>query len=566
MAYFLKKTVNKKGTYLQIYESFYDPSKKDTSQKAYKPLGYLHDLIASGIEDPISYYKEEILRLNQERKSEKITKSQVRITNDGANKNLGYFPIKNINDGLGVKGDIDLMQSNMSSFNFNLYSMISDLIYARIVLPCSKIKTFEEVLPRLFENTDYTLGNLYSGLEFIGSEYERIIEIYNHHIQKKYPFNTSRTYFDCTNFYFEIDRESEICRKGPSKENRKSPIVGYGLLLDANQIPFAMNVFPGNESEKPVFRNIIETMKKRYCITGRTIRVADKGLNCAQNIITAINEGDGYIFSKSIRTSDTDLKKTALDNNGYINVLAKDGSIVYSYKETIEDLTYKYEDETGNLISKKVKEKRLITFSPKLAKKQNYEIDRLVEKARKATAYQAKKSDFGTSAKFIKLETEKGDKIKAVLDEKRINEARELAGYNILVTSEILMKAEDVYNIYHNLWRIEESFKIMKSQLDARPVYLQKKETIIGHFLICYLAILLERIFQFKVLNNEYCTEEIFDFMKNFTVMKLNGNQFVNSSRLTEFLEVLEKKTSLPLGAYYLSEGHINDILNYRFK
>ena len=126
-------------------------------------------------------------------------------------------------------------------------------------------------------------------------EYEKVIEIYNHQVNLKYKFDTSHTYFDCTNFYFEIDREDDFRRKGPSKENRHEPLVGLGLLLDANQIPIGMKLYPGNESEKPVMRDVIDNLKTRNNISGRTIQVADKGLNCGNNIMHALKEGDGYI-------------------------------------------------------------------------------------------------------------------------------------------------------------------------------------------------------------------------------------------------------------------------------
>lgn len=138
-----------------------------------------------------------------------------------------------------------------TDFRFNVFDMLSALIYARGVHPCSKSRTYDEVIPKLFGKYDFSLDQLYSGLEYIGSEYEKIIEIYNHQIELTYKFDTSHTYFDCTNFYFEIDREDDFRHKGPSKENKTEPIVGMGLLLDAHQIPIGMKMYPGNESENP---------------------------------------------------------------------------------------------------------------------------------------------------------------------------------------------------------------------------------------------------------------------------------------------------------------------------
>lgn len=216
-----------------------------------------------------------------------------------------------------------------TGFQFNIFSMISALIYARIVCPCSKRKTFEDVLPKLFEKYDFSLSQIYEGIEYIGCEYEKIIEIYNHRVHLFWGYDTNLTYFGCTNFFFEIDREDSLRKKGPSKENRKDPIVGMGLLLDADQIPAEMKIYPGNESERPVIRNIIHELKQRNNISGRTIQVADKGLNCAENIVSALQSGDGYIFSKSVKQLPETEKLWVLLDNDYRDVKDKKGNVLY---------------------------------------------------------------------------------------------------------------------------------------------------------------------------------------------------------------------------------------------
>ncbi|MFR2879753.1 MAG: hypothetical protein ACLTC8_01535 [Lachnospiraceae bacterium] len=257
--------------------------------------------------------------------------------------------MKNINDKLSVKKYMDLMQT-ATDFRFNVFDMISALVYARLVQPCSKSKTYDEVIPKLFESYDFSLNQLYDGLEYIGCEYEKIIEIYNYQIQQMYQFDTSHTYFDCTNFYFEIDREDDFRKKGPSKENRKEPIVGLGLLLDANQIPIGMKLFPGNQSEKPVLRKVIDDLKKRNAVSGRTIQIADKGLNCAENIFHALKNGDGYIFSKSVKQLPETEKVWVLLPNDYKDVKDAEGNTLYCIKECVDEFEYKFTDsETGSL-------------------------------------------------------------------------------------------------------------------------------------------------------------------------------------------------------------------------
>lgn len=570
MAYFLKKTKNKKGTYLQIYESYYDPERKGGAHRSYKPIGYIHELQANGIDDPIAVFTEEVQKLNQEHNKKKQTEKERQISEDSPEKLLGYFPLKNLNDSLRCKKYIDLMQT-VTDFRFNVFDMLSALIYARVVQPCSKSKTYDEVIPKLFEKHGFSLDQLYSGLEYIGSEYEKIIEIFNHQTKQKFKFDTSHSYFDCTNFYFEIDKEDSFRLKGPSKENKKEPIVGLGLLLDANQIPIGMKMYPGNESEKPVIRTIIDDLKQRNHISGRTIQVADKGLNCFNNILHALKAGDGYIFSKSVKTLPETEETWVLLPNDYVDVKNKKGEVLYRIKECVDDFSYTYTDATGHRKTLKLPEKRIVTFNPKLAEKQKYEINRQVEKAKKLKACEAKKSEYGDSAKYVTFISadKKGQKtdgkIKVEINEKAIEKAKKLAGYNMIITSEIRMTALEIYTAYHNLWRIEESFRVMKSQLDARPVYLQKKDTITGHFLICYLAVLLTRLLQIHILNDKFGTEEIFDFMHDFRVAKISDRKYINLTRSSSFIKELSAKTGLPLTSYFLGNEDINKMLSHRF-
>ena len=174
MAYFLMKTKTKNDIYLQIYESFYDPERKGSAHRSYRPVGYVNKLIASGIEDPISYFQQEVDSLNQKLSAGKALSKQRHISDVSPEKLLGYFPLKNINDRLSVKKYIDLMQT-ATDFQFNVFDMLSALVYARLVHPCSKSKTYDEVLPRLFDKYDFSLNQLYEGLEYIGWEYEMII-------------------------------------------------------------------------------------------------------------------------------------------------------------------------------------------------------------------------------------------------------------------------------------------------------------------------------------------------------------------------------------------------------
>jgi transposase len=186
----------------------------------------------------------------------------------------------------------------------------------------------------------------------------------------------------------------------------------------------------------------------------------------------------------------------------------------------------------------------------------------MVEKAKLLTLSKAKKDDYGESGKYVSFTDGKGGKATVLINQDAIDKDLKFAGYNLLVTSETDMADQDIYNTYHNLWRIEESFKIMKSDLDARPAFVQKEETIKGHFLICYLTVLLERIFQFKVLDGKYSTSQIFKFMKDFNATKADS-KYINTTTNTKFIGELAKRFALPLTNYFLSETQIKSILNY---
>ena len=186
-------------------------------------------------------------------------------------------------------------------------------------------------------------------------------------------------------------------------------------------------------------------------------------------------------------------------------------------------------------------------------------------------ASEAKKSEYGESSKYVIFKSTDSEgnltsgKIQTELNTAAIEKDKKLAGYNLLVTSEVKMKDQEIYEAYHNLWRIEESFRIMKSELDARPVFLQKADRIKGHFLICYLAILLMRILQFKILDNAYSSQDIMNFMKSFQVIKISEHTYFNNTRSSDFICALRDITSLPLTNCYLKKSDVTAILNYKF-
>ena len=551
MRYFVKKsTPSKKGLYLQIYKTNYVPG-KGNQNKSYKAIGYVSDLIASGIPDPVAYAQNLVDELN----SDLPNRKEMKIGDISSSKNLGYFLIKSMIDYLDFDYILKLMSSNMK-FHFNLSDFVRSMIYAQIVNPGSKHKAFEKVMPNIYGAESFSYDQILDTINYIGNDYQKFVELLNISIQKKWKRNTSNAYFDCANYYFEIDLPKEDRQFGPSKEERHLPIIGQALLLDEDQIPIGMSLYPGNESEKPKIRESIENLKQRFDIDSRIVQVADKGLNCARNIYAASKEAnDGYIFSKSVHGKNLSKQEKQWvllenENNIWNEVKDSNGKLIYKYKECIDTFKYKFTNEEGKCVEFNVKEKRVVSYNPSLARKQKAQIQKQIDKAISISSLkQASKEEYGDSIKYVNFTSidKEGEVVKSIpsLNQEKIDEDLSFAGYNLLVTSEINKSAQDIYNTYHGLWRIEESFRVMKTYLEARPVYLQNKESIYGHFTICYMALTILRLIELKVFNDELPIGQIIEFIRNYNITETLEGSFINNATKSNTLSIIQKRYGL---------------------
>lgn len=567
MNYFLKKTKpSKKGEYLQIYISEYIPG-KGSRNRSHIALGYVSDMIASGIANPVAYAEKMVTELNASKEKE-----APQIGETSTSKNVGHFLLKAMIDSLSIDQDLAMMTSN-KKFRYEFSSFLRAMIYAQVVAPGSKLTASERVIPNLYGCESFSYDQILDGVTYIGSDYQKFIELFNKHIQDIYPRRTDNVFFDCTNYYFEIDAEDDLRRKGPSKEQRKSPIVGQALLLDADQIPLGMTLFPGNESEKPQLRRHIEDIKDRYGVEGRVVRVADKGLNCARNIYAAVREAnDGYIFSKSVHgknLSAVEKEWVLLDNDYNVWVEKHDisGKLVYKYKESSgkDSYTYSFKDDEGAEQTFTVKEKRVVSYNPSLAAKQKREIMKEVDKAtRNITMKGLTREEYGDCAKYVEFEAKGSDgkkvKINPRIKQDKIDEDLRYAGYNLLVTSEVDKSGDEIYRIYHGLWRIEESFRIMKSYLLARPAFMRTADGIHGHFTVCYLALTVLRLLEMKVFNDELTPGEIIGFIRDYNVTESTNGTYINNATAGSVYRKIKEVLGLSkLGNLYLTKKNIDN-------
>jgi len=575
MAYYLRQEKKKNGVYLQMYESYWDREKKQPRSRNIESFGYVEKLASEDMPDPVAFYTDYVNSRNEERAKALNDETRPRSFSSAIEMNIGHFMLHSLITELNVKETIDILASQMR-FQFSVYDLIKQLIYARVILPCSKSKTVSHVFPHLYRGVHISEDQVYDGCSFIGESYKKYIELFNHCYGEHYKRNLHNVFFDCTNYYFEIDLPGEDRQKGPSKENRHSPIIGQALLLDADLVPMAMQMYPGNESEKPYIRKIIEEMKQRYKVEGKTVQVADKGLNCARNIYSAVKEAkDGYIFSKSVHGKNLSNKEKQwllLENdvNVFTDYHDEKGHLLFRIKSCTDRFSYSFTDtdsETGEEITTKfsVKEKRIVSYNPDLAKKQKAEIQKMADKAANYSTYKnLAREDLGDSAKYITITSKdkSGKNIKPLIEinQSKIDEDLKYAGYNLMVTSELDMEPLDIYRTYHSLWKIEESFRITKSYLDARPVYARKKETIYGHFLICYLSLFLLRVMEIKCFKNRINSYDLINFMRDFRIVDRGDGTYINISRNQAANEKVKKETGLSnLDALYLTKDEVDN-------
>ena len=564
MSFFLRKSIKSNGVYLQICETVYNKETKSSSNKNFKIIGYA-DSYKHLYDDPIKHFEDVVKEMNLKAKEDKNLKVS---SSNPVTKNIGYFLVKALFNTLNVKKDLDLMGSGFK-FEKSISDFIETMVFCQIVKPSSKLKNAQEIIPSLYGVNSFSEDQIYRMINFVGTNYKKYIERFNEHVKKLFGRSYKHVFFDCTNYYFEIDLPKEDKQKGPSKENRKEPIIGQALLLDANQIPLSMEMYPGNQSEKPYIRKMIEEMKTKYNVKGRTIQVADKGLNCAKNIYSATKEAnDGYVFSKSVHgnnLSAIEKEWVLLEDDSYNKwtcVFDSNNKLIYKVKETIDVFDYEFIDDLGNKVKFKQKEKRVVTYNPCLARKQKAEIDKQVDKVLKLNTLRGlKRTEYGDAIKYASFNNE----VDVSLNYDKIEEDKKYAGYNLIVTSETNLSALEIYNIYHGLWRIEESFRITKSYLEARPVYLQTKESIYGHFLICYLSLLLLRLLEFKVFENKLNSSEIVNYIRSFNITEVD-ERFVSNILMTNTLKTVKEVTQIScIDNYYLDKKQLQKMLDYEF-
>lgn len=589
-AMFLKKSVSNGRAFLSFVQGYRINGK--VKHKTVEKIGYLDEL-EKVYDDPIAYFKSVAKERNLSAPAEckiEVVVNQRLTDNASSRKNLGYAIPKRIYSLLGINTFLQNKQKHLN-IEYNLNSIFSLLIYNRFLFPSSKKKAFDN-RDFFFESYDFSIDDLYRSLDYFARYSEPLQKYLHEKVCETIGRDGKLGYYDVTNYYFEIPYNDEdeyddngvlvkkgFRKKGPSKEHRPDPIVQMGLLMDSNGIPMAFNTFSGGESEKTSLLPIIRRVKKDYGME-RIITVADRGLNTSDNtaFLAGTNDDnsrghDGYIYGQSILSADKEFKAWVLNPDGYIHTKEtdKDGEeVIFTHKSRVYAKTIQLENQQGKRTLKMtIYQKQMAYYSQKYAEKQKKERELVLAKAKdlitnpgkytRATSIGA--AGYIKNIKFVKETGEIPDGISLSLNLEKIAEEEKYDGYYSIVTSEKNLSDREIRDIYKGLWEIEESFKIIKSEFRARPVYLRTENHINAHFLICFVSLLILRVLEYK-LDKKYPVNQIRESLIRYSCSHLDQNYYLFDYR-DEILKSLEGFFGIDLGKKIMTTSEIKKILQY---
>lgn len=561
---FLRENFNKKTgrTYLQIVHGYRDPQGKSKT-KVIKNVGYL-DILKKEYDDPIAHFRNLAKQMDEERLETKYVNLKIKMDEpiDRTNvnrKNYGHIVFSKIYHELELNRFFNNKQRH-EKFEFDTNSIMKVLLFARLLYPSSKKKTVE-IKDRFFDKADFTLDDVYDSLNHFSKHSKGLQRFIHERITEQYGRDTSLLYYDVTNYYFETDKQDGFRMNGFSKEHRRDPIVQMGLAMDKMSIPLTYQLFNGNTHDSQTLMPTLANIKKEYG-TNRIIVVADKGLNSGDNIAFNSVLGDGYIFSQSVRAASDLFKEYVLNDEGYVQM----GT---DYKRKSRVVPVEINVSVGNGEKKKkekvrLDQKQVVFYSEKYAerakKQRNEMIAKAVDLIKHPSKYK-KATTYGAASYVANLEFDKNTgKIldlgkKRYLDMDKIREEEKLDGYYAIVTSELDESDDRIIEIYRGLWRIEESFKITKSLLSARPVYVYTKDHINAHFLICFIALIIARLVEIR-LKHKYPIQRIIETLRAVACSHADANHYL-FDYADEITDDLNAEFNVGFGKKYMTLSEI---------
>lgn len=588
----IKSNKSKNSESFYIIEDFTDPNSKKRSTYVFEKLGTLKSLKekynTDSRDEILSHLRahlEELRELDrQDRQTVTLEFNPKHLIPKGEERlfNIGYLYISNILRSLGIKSICDEISSR-HRFSYDLCRILCDLVAARVVAPGSKRSTLNR-LKSFIEAPEHGLENIYRSLGILADErYSIEKELYSS-VSRSYGRDNSVLYYDCTNFYFETEDADEFRKYGKSKENRPNPIVQYGLFLDADGLPIADIVFPGNENEQPSMRELEERIEKDFMFS-RFIVCADAGLNGFENKVYNDKKKDGaFIVAQPIRKLKKSLAEWCVERSGWklpgtsetycldelgetmmIDGREVDTSTLVFYKDRWEKSTKK-----SSVLGKgyTLEEHIIITYSTRFMRYQKYIRERKLERAARLLSNPGR---IGTKNQrdpryYIKeysatADGELADSKTYAIDEDRISEEEKYDGFYAVTTNLEDDDLELVIRANRQRWEIEESFMIMKSELLARPMYVSTEENIKGHLLTCFVALLVYRLLEKKHLKEKYTIRELIGTLRDLNINHIVGDNYAPAFKRTEITDALASEFGFQPSRQILTQKYLKKFI-----
>ena len=527
-----------------------------------------------GKNNTIEKIKEYIEELNSKDKNELIKlelSPSKKISKGKRNFNIGYLFLKNIYSDLKIHDICNQIQEQYK-FEFDLNEVLSYLVFARIIYPSSKLETFKQC-QNFIEQPKFKLHDEYRALNYITENMDFIQEQLFNNSKNIIKRNSKIIYYDCTNYFFEIDEEDDLKKYGISKEHRPNPLVGMGLFMDGDGIPLSFNIYPGNQNEQktliPEESKIINDFKLDDT---KVILCTDAGLASDEIKKYNIKNGRGFVITQSLKKIKEEYKEQVFDKKGWR--LPGDLKKFYDLKEIEEndEMKEKYYDSLFYKIiqteTKSVKQDTIVTFCFKYFDYNRNIRNSQIERAKKninSDNVTRKVKNQNDPNRFIEEINSTSDGVVAneksySINENLIKEEEKYDGYYALSTN-LTGNIDDILKITKGRWEIEESFRIMKSDFLARPVNLSREDRIKAHFMTCFIALLIYRILE-KKLDYKYTTKEILDTLRNMNVTELKGNGYIPSYERTDITDFIHEKYNFNTDTEVITYKKIKKIFN----
>jgi transposase len=585
---FLKTTKQKNGRInLCFVEGYRDPVTRKIRHRVVENLGYVDEYL-DRYTDPVAHFRE-IARIRTQEIEEEKRKKEIYLgtvyvdelmdENENSLRHMGFLPLSSIYHQLKLDQFIINRQRSLS-IDYSLNDVMQLLVYTRVLSPGSKIASFRQKdnIARPF-NCDWY--DVYRALDYFASFRETLLLHLHEQVRINYNRRTHVVFYDVTNYYFEIDREDGFRCNGFCKHNTRNPLVQMGLLLDADAIPITYRLFKGNTHDSQTMMPLLQKTRADYGL-GRIITVADKGLNSGDNVAFLMAKGDGFVFSQKIRGASEDFQAYVFDPTGYVEKRGivkqadawceKDGNQdepVFRMKSRFypQEFWVTYADDIKRKIPLDVKQ--IVCYNELYARRQKHKRAELIAKAQKIIANPGRydKSEASGALRYIKnieYNPETGECINTKripnLNIDKITEDEKYDGYYAIITSELDMPDHEVVKAYHELWEIEHSFRITKSDLESRPVHVSLSPRIEAHFLTCFIALLILRLLC-KRLDGKYVPEQVIQSLRKYQVCFVKDNVFKVTYN-DHIIKELGDALNLVLNRRFLRTGEIRQLVS----